>query len=407
MDAMLPPKPRRLRLQFGLRTALVLMTLAAVGVALWTRWPYAAEQRLNIKVWHEAVATPLTDKRGNVIVSRESAFYRRVLGGERIQHGESRIFLDTGQLIVKRMFREGRLHGEYREFYTTGTPRCEGEVIRGGKDGKWLFLGQPKHDQANSDYRLTQHWNLGVPHGDWRWEDGYGTIYLRVTYDQGRVTTIDGEPVIDYLDDICRKLPRGPIADRWRAFHQYEANGGYPEWMDGPSAGMPNVKVESDPRLPRLPPDDPRQRIRSVPYAVSLAADLNRKKWAATRRFNCLYITSPDRLGPEHDPTGVSTINPEPGSLLDTLFAKNVKLSGKELNFNLRQALNYFDRELGLPIDVSALAGTLEPRDEDRSWASLGWWGEEHNIRDLFGLALHRARCRCELVRGVLVIKRQ
>jgi hypothetical protein len=405
------PKPSRLRLQFGLRTALVLMTVAAVGVALWTRWPYAVDEKVAQKLWREGAVNPLTNRSAQVIATHESAYYRRLLGGDRLRHGASRLFVSdqpgARKLLVERHFREGVLHGEYREFYTSGAPRCSGEYNRGRKHGPWLLLGQPEREQANSDYRRTQNWNFGVPHGTWQWEDGYRTVYLRVTYNQGRVKTIDGESVVDWLEEICRHLPGGRIADRWRVFHRHQANGGYPEWMQDPLERWPSLDLEIDPRLPVLPADRSVQVVRSVPYAVSLASDLHRTGRAATRRFNVLYITDPQHLGPEHDQTGVSVLAPQPGSRVATLFENNVKLRGNEFHFNFRQALRYMEDSVGLPVDDSLLTGTLNPRDEDRAWIPLGSNGDEHNVRDLLGLALHRARCKCELVKDVLVITRQ
>lgn len=407
MDAILPPQPRRLRMQFGLRTAIVLMTLAAIGVAMWTRWPYAVEEKIAQPLWREGSVNALTNRNATLIAQREAAYYRRLLGGDRVRQGESQLFLANDERAVKRHFREGVLHGVYREWYSSGAPRCAGSYNLGRKHGPWLFLGQPTRDQAHSDYRRTQNWHLGVPHGEWKWEDGYGTVYLHVMYDTGRVKTIDGESVVDYLDDICRQLPSGAIFDRWRQFQRFQAHGGYPDWMLDPLSPSPSIEIEYDPRLPPLKSDGEPNLLRSIPYAVAFASDLRNTRRAATRRYNCLYITLPELLEPKHDLTGVGSLEPGSDSLVALMFAKNVELSSRETNFNFRQALHYFEHEIGLPIDDSALDGTLEPRDEDRSWAPLGWYKVEHNVRDLLGLALHRARCRCELMDGVLVIKRQ
>jgi hypothetical protein len=410
MDAPLPQR-RWLRLQFGMRSMLVLMTLAAIGVAMWTRWPYAVEEQVAQRLWDEAGwRHPQISGFGlsnTVIAEREAAYYRRLLGGQRVRHGESLLSLRNGTRMVQRHFREGVLHGEYREWYATGGLRCAGQYNRGRKHGKWLWLGKAKREEAASDYRRTQNWNLGVPHGQWKWEDAYGTLYLDVMYDTGRVTMINGQPVIDYLDEICRTLPSGSIGDRWRLFHRHQANGGYPEWMKDPHERWPSIDIEHDSRLPPLIADHELRKIGAVPFAISLAAELQQDGRAATRRFNALFITLPEWIAAEHDLTGVSSLEPEPGSLVATLFPTNIDLESNEIHFNFRQALHYLQHRVHLPIDDTALNGTLEPRDEDRAWIGLGWNNNEHNVRDLLGLALHRARCRCELIDGVLVIKRQ
>lgn len=411
MDAPLPQR-RWLRLQFGLRSALVLMTLAAIGVAMWTRWPYAVDEKVAQTLWLEVVGRRPGYATGayntwTITATRESAHYRRLLGGQRVRHGESQLFVTNGDRVVQRHFRDGILHGDYREWYATGGPRTEGQYNRGRKHGQWLLLARAKLEEAANDYRRTQNWNLGVPHGEWKWEDGYGTVYLHVLYDTGRVTAINGEPVTDYFDDICRSLPTGPIPDHWRVFHRYQAQGGYPDWMGDPLAPVPSIRTEYDPRLPKVQHERDPNLPWEIPYAVSLAIKLRETNCAATRRFDCLYITRPELLAPEHDLTGVSSLLPPLDTVAGVLLAKNIKVTGNEINYNFRQALLHLQNQVGLPIDVSALDGTLEPRDEDRSWITLGWNSGEHNVRDLLGLALHRARCRCELINGVLVIKRQ
>jgi hypothetical protein len=149
-------------MQFGLRTVLVLMTLAAIGVAMWTRWPYAVEEQVAQQLWDEAgwrhrslTGLGLSNA---VIAERETAYYRRLLGGQRVRHGESQLFLANGKRVVQRHYSEGVLHGEYREWYaTTGGIRSEGQYNRGRKHGPWLVLGRAKREEADSDYRRTQH----------------------------------------------------------------------------------------------------------------------------------------------------------------------------------------------------------------------------------------------------------
>lgn len=394
-----------LRLQFSLKWLLIGLTAAAVGVAIWARWPFAVETKFETSLWLEGAERTERGSVARMRSSREVAYYHRLLGGKQVQHGTSELFGESGKRLVLRTYREGVLHGEYREWYSGGQERSKGTYFRGWKDGEWEFLRQPRFAHTKDNFRNVQTWQRGIPQGEWRWEDGNGKVHLRALYERGRVTHVNEVAVIDWIDRICRDLPPGPLNDDWREFHRSHANPGYPEWMRDSHARVVSFAIEYDHDLkPAIPPADLR-KFQNIPLAVELAWELHQTGRAAARRYNCLFITTPDRANSAFDPTGVAQLRPEPGSELDRMLARETENhddppSGHKYytNFSSLDVLEHLKQKIGLPLDE----GTKLQRMGLSMQAA--WNGERCLVRDLLGRALHNGHCRCEIQDSKIVI---
>lgn len=401
---------RRGKLQWSLRTLLIGMTLAAIGVTVWTRWPYEVTEPTRQLLWKESAVPGVSDQYGDLYSFQEQAHYRGVLAQYRVKHGKSELFLFNKARVVEQHFRNGVLHGEYREFYSDGRLRTEGEYRSGFKQGRWLNYLRQKQDAARLDYLLTQHWHLGKPHGLWQWEDGYGQMHLSANYEQGRVTQVNGAPVTDWQHAVMQLLPQRslaePFRERFAKLGETTGSDFDPSYL--PSHWYDNQYFELETPFPKLDPDVYYPLVNRVPQEVHLAHVLDVTGLALTVRHGCVFLTTPDRIGAEHDPTGVSQLEVVPDTLLAKSLAAEVEF-GKytELHWNVRQALDHLRRECGVPLDDSALHNTLQPRDEDRPWIRLSRKEGKHRVRDLLGLALFRGRYKCALEQGRLVISRQ
>lgn len=407
--------PRILRLQWSLRTLLVAITLAAGCVAVVTRWPLVISQRRQEFLWREGTLSPLATKEGDVSSTTERATYRGLIPQYRVRHGKSELFAySRGSLnrlrVVERHYASSVLHGEYREFFTSSQLRTEGEYHFGRKHGKWLNYREQQHFAANNDYLLTERWEQGVPHGPWQWENAYGDVSLTAKYDHGRVAEVNGEPVIDWLHRLARTLPPESLNAEWRRKLQETGNATNIDFrpMVHSTHWLADECIDAENRFRSLDDDVYYPLVDRVPREVRFAHALHVMKLALTVRHNMVFLTTPDRIGPEHDPTGVSQLKIPEGSLLEQSLAAELELdrwnAGQR---NGRQVLEFLGKDCRVPLDDSALRGTLEPRDEDRVWIRLADGRTSHRVRDLLGITLFRMRCRCDLVEGQLVITRQ
>lgn len=409
------PWPRIFRLQWSLRTLLVLITLAAGSVAVVTRWPYQLSEQRQELLWHEGKQSPLASNDGTVRSSEELATYRGLIPQYRLRHGKSELFgnnkYSCNRLrIVERHYQGGALHGEYREFYTSGQVRTQGEYRFGHKHGQWLNYREQKHYAASNDYLLTQHWEVGKPHGLWQWENGYGEVALTAKYDRGKVLEVNGEAVIDWLKRLAEVLPADSLNVEWRRklLESGDATNVDFRPMAHSTHWLSDQDIEQEARFRSLDDAVYYPTVDRVPREVRFAHALHVMKMAFTVRHNMVFLTTPDRIGPEHDPTGVSQLKLSAGSLLEHSLAAEIEFNAwGNGQRNGRQALEYLQRDCRVPLDDSALHGTLEPRDEDRVWDRLADGKTSHRVRDLLGITLYRMRCRCDLVEGQLVITRQ
>ena len=114
------PWLRDFRLQWSLRTLLLLITLASIPAGVATRWPYEVVEKRRDLLWRQSFPTGFTDKQGNLSSTEERANYRGLFTQYRVRHGKSELVIYNRSerlRLVERHYRNGVLHGSYREFY--------------------------------------------------------------------------------------------------------------------------------------------------------------------------------------------------------------------------------------------------------------------------------------------------
>src|SRR5688500_8295756 len=159
---MTAPSPRRWFVpQFSLRALLFVVTLSAIGTAIWYRWPIEEETDLYAQL------SPAAKKRmtpQKMRATREVKTYRRVWGGQRVLHGWTRRYHANGQLVFEELWREGVRHGPLREWSNDGILITAGSFFNGKRDGLWQIYG------------TTQSWERGTPVGVWELRDDWGAF---------------------------------------------------------------------------------------------------------------------------------------------------------------------------------------------------------------------------------------
>jgi hypothetical protein len=188
-----PPTTTRPRhtLRYSLRALLIFLTLACVGVWYWYRVPYKKE------VIHPKALPIWKEKAGFALLAKEEQRYRRVLRGEPIRDGLTEWFDTEGHRLGQEYWREGKLHGPWIRWYSTGVVQERGEYDRGRKHGLWERFDE------EGQIAVRMPFDRGAPHGDWQWFEN-GKPVRTIRFDHTEVTQIDGRPVNDPLGRACR-----------------------------------------------------------------------------------------------------------------------------------------------------------------------------------------------------------
>ncbi|HUE71936.1 MAG TPA: hypothetical protein VMP01_13705 [Pirellulaceae bacterium] len=188
-----PPaaKPTRRGWRYSLRTLLVFVTLAGVGLWYWYRVPYREE------VIHPK-GEALFFEGGQIhFATREVRRFRRVLRGDPIREGITEYFDKGGNRIGEETWREGKLHGTFVRWYRSGKVHEQGEYDLGAKTGVW-----ERFDSAGN-LVLRDRCEANWRHGETQWF-AYGKVIRTVRYSRGEIMQIDGRAVDDPLGRAWR-----------------------------------------------------------------------------------------------------------------------------------------------------------------------------------------------------------
>jgi hypothetical protein len=152
-------KPRRrwFSPRFSLKMLMLGVTVAAIGSAVWWRWP----------------VTQVTEKKQGSSVTREIFTYHRGLRGNLIKHGVHRITRD-GKVELEEFYREGLLHGPQHRNTAMGS--FTGEWFLGEKDGTWKY--EPAdYLPPEQRRRAEERWNRGKREVIKRWDHTEKLLY--------------------------------------------------------------------------------------------------------------------------------------------------------------------------------------------------------------------------------------
>ena len=248
-----------LRLQFSLRSLLVLTALIGIGIAVY-RWPWVvtkieAQSDLNVYFgtfgrsnevlvcregrWESNWLAPMvldssfpaTDEH------RTTTIYRRGWNGAHLKNGREEVHVRNGdhwRLLIHRDYvdgdlrrlkiydnggaakhSEGRLngepHGSFRGLHSFYKPAA-GHYVRGKKVGIW----SSSYRLLGEKIDLQQSFDNNRVHGEWVWKTPQGRVLQTALFDQGRLVEWNADPVQPALQTLLQQssLP-GETRSRW------------------------------------------------------------------------------------------------------------------------------------------------------------------------------------------------
>ena len=191
------PSRRWFAPRFSLRMLILIVTAAAVGSAVWWRWP----------------VTQTTVKKLGSREFRETSTYHRGIWGNLIKHGVHRTTID-GELDLEEHYGEGVRHGPYQK---AGYAPAKGQYAVGKRHGLWEFTSG---GQALT-YEFKKGKLVAAP------DSPSGRLLLRRIAErsltserlmEALVTDVDLEypetPLREVIDDLHERFQL-PIALRW------------------------------------------------------------------------------------------------------------------------------------------------------------------------------------------------
>lgn len=457
-----PHKRRWFRPQISLRTLLLLMLLAGVGLTVY-RWPWVETfQRASIdqlrdnphqlfadlpdrylqRAFPYALLPPSTedDPQPPFI---EKVTFRRNWRGKKIKHGLSQTFAN-GQLWSERHFYDGELNGSEREFNKKGQVTRElhfregqvhgairigdgtawalqGHYDRGKRHGMWQYLvpagidpeGNKHLYQLNPLHVLDRsfpvpeqaqlvrgQWIHDQLHGKWTWETD-GKVVHTEEFDHDDLVRLNGKPIVEEFWQWVRVQNDPHLLAELTVANT--TNWDYREQSFG--SILHRVCFETEQAHVFLYPSQllinwqPEQRGRLIPALCEFAA---RNDLAFTYRYGMLWLVhAQDRDKPFVDSTGVDKI----------AFAKGSK---KESSWNQAVPIHSCEHSTSQGIASVLDKSEIEYEISNLDLQSIKFLSQNphdqlfiRRRRDALGFVLYLTGCRCELRGEVLVIQPQ
>ena len=341
------PRPRRWFVpQFSLRALLVVVTLSAIGTAVWYRWPIKEETDIYARL---SPGMKALWKPENMTSVRTVVTYHRVWGGKKVRHGWTRRYHANGQLVSEVLWREGVQHGPSRSWFPDGKLRREGANSNGKQDGLWQEFGR---DGKLAKGVSVQHYQLGIPHGAWEIRDGAGNIVNTLEFSQGLVSRINNR-IVD--DPLIAKALAGQVDSRT---HKTLLQNSEIEFAKTPLNDVIRYEAEAHGIHIRFAPsardrcDAPvTMSVNSVPLSAALVLVVEPLGLSCDYRYGCVQIVSAADAENWRDRTGVSEIKPRPDSALARQWEQPVRFDFVETG--LSDVMRYVNKATGVPIDVS------------------------------------------------------
>ncbi len=121
-------------------------------------------------------------------------------------HGEKTIFyvdanvsntgvkFKEGVVMQKSQYRDGLLHGDFEQFYTTGKKKMKGKYVDGNKEGSFTYY------YSNGRLEKSEHYKYSVLHGAVVLFDKNGVEKGKVYYREGRL--MEGKELDAFLYEL-------------------------------------------------------------------------------------------------------------------------------------------------------------------------------------------------------------
>jgi antitoxin component YwqK of YwqJK toxin-antitoxin module len=171
-----------------------ILTALLIGFVL----PSASAMGLNPGVKKQVVAYPGGSPR--------IVYHYYVEDGKKVLHGDYREFSTSGELLKKFHYERGVLDGDAEEFYSSGRRKWSGRFFEGRRVGRWIFRGKDGRKKIEGDFgpdgriRFIKHFHPN------------GRIKKKEIYREGRIAKIlswnmRGERQPDQLPEAVRYAP--------------------------------------------------------------------------------------------------------------------------------------------------------------------------------------------------------
>jgi hypothetical protein len=292
-----PTIPRRSFVpQFSLRLLFVLVTLSAIGTALWYRWPIVEEVDLYAQLpdYEKRWVTPAKAR-----ATRGEYSYRREWGGGRIRHGWSREYNFQGKLVREELWSEGQRHGPSRSWNRDGKLEWEAAFAGGRPHGKWSFSIPDQKEMRTIEFGD----GVAIRAGGKPWPDPLNAKL--------RAGEIHNTQLSDALTQpVTLNFVTTPLTDQI-VFLQLEL--GIPIQLDSKRLEAAGIKRYTS--ITCYPDPDA-----AFSLATTLAIILEPMGLVADYRFGLVTIIPADGAGDWHDRTGVSEIRPPRETSLATAW---------------------------------------------------------------------------------------
>ena len=376
------------RPQFSLRTFLLGVTAVGLGFPAWYRLPYE-----ETKIPSQELVTDYCNlgshKDPDYLYSRVTTTWQRQFGGPRLKHGWCRKYDKAGRLKVEQEFRLGKPHGIYR-CYSGNVVIEEGRYEHGWKEGEWI-----EQRYADSEQRGPMH--RDKRHGEWlsrQW--GHER---RVTFHDGRVVAVEGEPVDRTFEARFPSVvdddgySSRPLLDCWSSLYVVDVSMAeaaqhleqlwdVPVFLDG--------SVECDPPFAEdwdnLSQSDA-LLIFGMPHGL-----------IPVYRFGGICLSPKEDADRWTDPTGVSDLRLPTESNL--ALAWNEPVSVHAFGTPLADVLTVVATDISIAFDTTAIRPSL---DNPKAFAVCARVSD-HPFHQTLGYLLYKTRCRCRLDGETLVI---
>ena len=209
--------PRRWRLQFSLRLALLALTAFAIAFPVWYRWPYEEVEILPSPF----KMTPKEPESSRVTT------WQRQWGGGKLKHGPENSLLD-GQTTAIITYRQGQRHGpavwhtisakpsgKTLTLSVSEQPTTTGQYVNDQKEGIWVTTSETS--------QVTATWRRGKLEGPYEIEFGGNPSAtfrkrrkpgggheaqtterqkMQLRFAAGRLTHFNGQPARNRLFDL-------------------------------------------------------------------------------------------------------------------------------------------------------------------------------------------------------------
>jgi hypothetical protein len=386
-------KPRRLRLQFSLRVLLVAFTLFAIGFPIWYRWPYAEVETTYAMVGGQP------DK--SQPLGTFATKWQRTWGGGRVKHGPSSYEAADGSVRIVDHYANDIRSGPHR-YYVNDTLAHSGQFAAGLKTGEWV------HTSKFGEVRIS--WKEGRRHGatEERRPD-HPTLALK--FEDGLLTEVNGKALpagwaraVTRIQQESPQLSRSLADDcalQMSSTPLKEALQELCDIHDIPPGIWRIDRAKLD--LAGFDMNSPSRSTIGIDLLSSLAVLASLNGLACDYRYGCLWITTENDAATWTDPTGVASIQPPEGTLLENVWKEPLNINtirGASTEQLLAEILDALAEQLAINIDLAQVEPTLDTPDGYPIACSL----VKHPFHQTLGILLYETGCHCRLEGDRLVI---